>query len=861
MFRNLSIRKKLIIGVLFASMLPLAIAMLYIVDNTEKWLYQDHTKNALLLLQQTAGHVDHSLLENAQNLANMIAADERLVNVDESISQYINYDPKTFSYSDSESERQITQYFKTIHDTHDLITFVSFGTEFGGYIEYPLFKPSGSYDPRRRPWYVNAVANENTLISEPYETQMTKELVISVDSVVRKESETVGVVSLTISLDNIMHDISRISYGKTGSIFILSPSGNFINSPNHPDWLMENADEKGLIPFSSIREKNYTSYEGQLNSIDKVFYVYISPLSGWQYVAVMDKSELLEHSRSLTGILWTILLIVSLIILSLILILSSYISNPILLLSQIIKRMAVFEFTGYEKKNFQNFTEKNDEIGEIARALQGMERNFIELIENLDIMDDEIKGIRIDDAEVKRLNLSSDNPFNHIALSINGLLEKVTTYVEKIKDQNDQIDYLADHDPLTNLPNRRSFHRKLENTLSLGESGTVILLDMDNFKSINDSLGHVFGDKVLKIIADKLISTVSADVFVSRFGGDEFLILHKSNESVQQYIQILYSMFDEIMFIDENEIKVEFSMGVSRFPEDADDIEHIIMYADLALYDVKNTGKNGYAFFNDTMASHLQFKLDIKSLLHTAMDYNGFKMVYQPQIRLSNGEIVGFEALLRFKDYSISPSDFIRIAEENGLIIPIGRLVTSMVIQQVKAWRQKGIHVKPIAINFSGLQINDMTYSEFLIKTLTEYEVSTDAIYIEITEHIFLENKDAAVRFLNGLRQSGIKIAVDDFGAEYSSLSYLASLPIDILKFDRELIVRLLDDKKSDVMAKLIAFVHSLNLSIIAEGIETRDHALILKASGCDVVQGYYFSKPIEAHEVERIHEKKFFVD
>lgn len=861
MLRGLSIRRKLIVSVLIASFIPLSLGILYIISSTESWLYKDHTKNSLMLLQQTAEHVDHSLLNNAQNLADMIASDERLINVSQDINAYTNFDPTTFVLKTSESERLITQFFKTIHTSHDLMTFISFGTEFGGYIEYPQFNPSAPYDPRIRPWYINAKANENTTISEPYETQVTKELVISVDSVVKNASEIVGVVSLTISLDNLMHDISKISYGETGTIYILSPSGNFINSPQYPEWLLKSPEDLNLEPFLLTKEKNYNAYEGKLNGIDKVFYVYISPVSGWQFIAVIDKTELLTHSKSLTGVLWMILFVVSITTVILMLFISNYITAPILNLSQIIMKMAAFKFADYEKKDFQSFASQQDEIGEIARSLQGMERNFIELIDNLDIMDDEIRSIKIDDASINRLNLSANNPFNHIALSINGLLDKVSSYVTKIKDQSEQIDFLADHDPLTNLPNRRSFQRELEKTLNSASSGFVILLDMDNFKSINDSLGHVFGDKVLRIIADKLSSTINSDVFVSRFGGDEFLILYKSKQPVDQYISSLYEMFNEIMFVDENEINVEFSMGLSKFPEDANDIEHIIMYADLALYDVKSTGKNRYAFFNGTMASHLQFKLEVKSLLHMAIDFDGFKVVYQPQVNLTNGDIVGYEALLRFKDYSISPSDFIRIAEENGLIIPIGRLVTKKVIEQIKRWTDMGINVKPIAINFSGLQINDTTYNDFLLKTLDENGVLTDSIYIEITEHILLENKESAIKFLNNLRQSGIKIAVDDFGAEYSSLSYLATLPLDIIKFDRELNIRLLDSQKSDVMAKLIAFVHSLNLTIIAEGIETREHALILKASGCDIIQGYYFSKPLEVSEVEQIHNKTYFVD
>ncbi|HAS73154.1 MAG TPA: hypothetical protein DCS67_03320, partial [Clostridiales bacterium UBA8960] len=669
---GLSIRRKLIISVLLASLIPLSLGIIYIVKSTESWLYKDHTKNSLLLLQQTAEHVDHSLLINAQNLTDMIASDERLIHVSHDINQYTDFDPLTFDMNTSESEASISRFFKAIYDTHKLMTFISFGTEFGGYIEYPQFNPSAPYDPRVRPWYINAKMNAHTLISEPYETQVTKELVISVDSVVMNEAEFIGVVSLTISLDNLMHDISKISYGETGTIYILSPSGRFINSPQHPEWLLKSPDTLNLEPFKRIKEKNYSTYEDKINGTEKVFYVYISPTSGWQYVATIDKTELLAHSRSLIAVLWTILAVVGGITIGLMLFISNYITTPILNLSQIIMKMAAFKFSDYEKKDFQNFALQKDEIGEIARSLQGMEQNFIELIDNLDIIDEEIQSITIDDASINRLNLSIDNPFNHIALSINGLLDKVSSYVTQIKDQNDQIDFLADHDPLTNLPNRRSFHRELEKALELGTSGYVILLDMDNFKSINDSLGHVFGDKVLKIIADKLTHTSNADIFVSRFGGDEFLILHKCKQPVTDYIHSLYRLFNEVMFIDENEIKVEFSMGISKFPEDAYDIEHIIMYADLALYEVKNTGKNRYAFFNETMASHLQFKLEVKSLLHSAIENDGFKVVYQPQINLNDGEIVGYEALLRFKDYSISPSDFIRIAEENGLIIPVG---------------------------------------------------------------------------------------------------------------------------------------------------------------------------------------------
>ena len=482
----------------------------------------------------------------------------------------------------------------------------------------------------------------------------------------------------------------------------------------------------------------------------------------------------------------------------------------------------------------------------------------------------EIQNIKVDENVVHQITLSNDNPFNGIANSVNGLLRKVHSYVTQIKDfnaeistkndlltaseeeliaqleeinfQKEKIHFLADHDPLTNLPNRRRFHEKLNHALNAKKRGAVLMLDMDNFKSINDTLGHIFGDKVLQITADLLSTFTSPSTFISRFGGDEFLVLTEFDDEtshLDRLIDTINQVFDQVFVIDDNDIKVDFSMGVSIFPDDSTNMEQIIMNADLALYEIKNNGKNGFAYFNQTMSSHLKYRLDVKAILLHALENDGFKMVYQPQVDLRTGETMGFEALVRLKYHTLSPGEFIRIAEENGLIIPIGRMITKLVIAQISLWLQNGYSSKPVSINFSALQINDFTYTDYLFELLTTYQVKPELIVIEITEHFFLENRDATIDFMNDLRTKGVKIAVDDFGTEYSSLSYLAVLPIDMLKFDRDLNLRLLNYPNADVMKNLIAFVHSLNLEIVAEGIEDFDHVQKLIESGCDSLQGF----------------------
>jgi len=889
MRNRFSIRRKLMVSTLLGCLVPFIAGFFAIQTQTEQWLYTSNLEHTQVILQQAAEHVDQAILGNMKGLTALVAADKRLLHADTGLTRYMDFSPELLTQQKSPSELEIRAFFGSILENYPLIAFISFGSIDGGYVEYPDFKPTTSYDPRERGWYKGALVSRGAFISEPYETKVSKELVISVDDTVEGDEGIIGVVSLTIRLDSIMDYIGGIDVGKTGYINIISPGGRFISSPSNPEWLMKSVEEMEEPFLNDLLSHASQSFEGRIGNSEKVFTLHISPSSGWKYLSVTDRSEVLNHSRSLSGTLILVFLAIAVLIILLMLIIARRITHPILTLAQIIEKMANFDFDSYEHKKIDSFLKYRDEIGTISTALSGMQNNFLELKSSMDDMDGQIKGIQVEEQSLKRLVLSKGNPFRSVSDSVNGLLDKVSSYLarireynteisrknellvsseekllaqlEEINSQKDHIHYLANHDPLTDLPNRRSFQRVLRDALTSQEKGAVILLDMDNFKSVNDTLGHLFGDKLLIAISRRLAENAAPNTFVTRFGGDEFLILFQSQRhapDLNTYINRLKALFDMPFPIEGLDIRVEFSMGIARFPDDSDNIEHAIMYADLAMYEVKKRGKNNHAFFTGAMAAHLRFRQETKALLKEALAQDGFKLVYQPQVRLSDGQVEGYEALLRLKDNPMSPGVFIRIAEEEGLILPIGRMVARMAVEQMRAWNDKGLPAKPISLNYSALQLEDIGFAAYLLDLLKTHHVSAEYLQLEITEHIFLENKTEAIRFLGGLRRHGIRIAVDDFGSEYSSLSYLSTLPIDTLKFDRELNLRLLDHEEPSVMEKLIAFVHSLHLRIVAEGVENPAHVRTLRDGGCDVIQGYCFSRPMDAAEVENTYDRVY---
>ncbi|WKY48816.1 ABC transporter substrate binding protein [Eubacteriaceae bacterium ES3] len=438
---------------------------------------------------------------------------------------------------------------------------------------------------------------------------------------------------------------------------------------------------------------------------------------------------------------------------------------------------------------------------------------------------------------------------------IHGLLIDST----KIKEQEAYIEYLAAHDYLTNLPNRHQFLNRLNQALKDNVSGAVILFDVDNFKSINDSLGHVYGDLLLKSIAERLRYFQNESVMVARFGGDEFLVLYLGSENcseISKFAETIRSVFKEGVVIDGVESYFSISMGITCFPRDSRNINQLIMNADTAMYKIKRNGKNDLIFFHENMNQEMKDKHDTEIILREAIKNDGFKLLYQPQISSESGEIISFEALIRLKNYQIRPDIFIGVAEETGLIVEIGRWVAKETVNQMKIWQEKGFSSKAVAINFSIKQLRDSGYIDYLNQMLSERSLDPSLIEIEITENILLENNSDTFDFLNELKNSGFRIALDDFGTGYASFNYLTYIPVDKVKLDKSINDKFLKHENSAVIESLINLVHSLKLEITAEGIETWDKYAKLRASNCDYIQGYLFSRPLEPEKIEEIYNK-----
>lgn len=442
---------------------------------------------------------------------------------------------------------------------------------------------------------------------------------------------------------------------------------------------------------------------------------------------------------------------------------------------------------------------------------------------------------------------------------IHGILMDTT----KMKEQEDYIAYLATHDYLTMLPNRMSFLEKLSDILSTGRPGAVLLFDIDNFKEINDTQGHVYGDEILKKIADRLDRIAHEKMFVSRLGGDEFLILIENtndHQEIEDLALIIKKAFDESFILEGRTNYINISMGITCFPEDSKDINQIIMNADTAMYHVKHSGKNNYTFYHSEMKNAMNTRIEIEAILREALETDGFKLLYQPQIDLLTGQIHGFEALLRLKYHNIRPDQFIPVAEDTGLIIGIGRWVAKAAIEQFATWREKGLGEKTIAINYSSKQLRDKEFITYLTQLIKTNEVKPELIEIEITESILLENDSETMSFLQGLKDLGFRIALDDFGTGYSSLNYLTYIPVNKVKLDKTINDKFLNLKNNKVMDSLILLAHSLKLKITAEGIEEWDQYLQLKRGGCDFIQGYLFSKPLDSLAAEEIFNEIFLM-
>ena len=436
---------------------------------------------------------------------------------------------------------------------------------------------------------------------------------------------------------------------------------------------------------------------------------------------------------------------------------------------------------------------------------------------------------------------------------LKGANKELENTIGRLQISEAYITHMAEHDALTELYNRRKFVEFLGSQLNSGKTGSVLLLDIDNFKNINDTLGHVYGDKVLVSVSKGLLEAVEGNAYVFRFGGDEFIVLMTDvtdTDSIDRCIENIVHHLDLGNEVEQIKNHITASIGVARYPENGNTVEELLLKADIAMYSAKKSGKNKRQFFFEDLISNFENRINIENRLRGALESDEFMIYYQPIIDARTGDISSFEALLRLKDLSMSPSEFIPIAEENGMIVPIGKWVIKEVLDQLKKWKEDGFEIKPVAINLSPRQIYDSTISDFVEEELTLRGIEPYMIEIEITESVLIDNKEENMKVLSALKKLGIVISLDDFGTGYSSLNYLTYMPVDKIKLDKSLKDRFIDMEDTKMVDGLISIAHGLNLEVVVEGVEEAGEFDKLVATNCDYMQGYCFGRPSPANQV-----------
>jgi diguanylate cyclase (GGDEF)-like protein/PAS domain S-box-containing protein len=438
-----------------------------------------------------------------------------------------------------------------------------------------------------------------------------------------------------------------------------------------------------------------------------------------------------------------------------------------------------------------------------------------------------------------------------------GIVHDIT---ERKRDE-ERMDFLARFDALTGLPNRSQLKERLRYSLSLAKHGNgqlaLMFIDLDRFKDINDTLGHSVGDTLLVELSQRLRRSLRDEDTISRLGGDEFIVLLPNTDAqgAEHVAQKLLEVVTKAYQIEAYDLNVTASMGIAIYPEDGADLETLSRNADAAMYRAKQDGRNGYCFFTREMQARSARDLQLINALRHALDRHEFSLHYQPQIALADGRLTGAEALLRWQHPqlgAISPAEFIPVAEDCGLILPIGEWVLRDAVQQAKIWHDGGLKDLVISVNLSAVQFRHPDLPELITRILAQAELPPSCLSLELTERVTMNDPQAAIAVMNKLHERGVYLAIDDFGTGYSSLSYLKKFKVTKLKIDQSFVRDISTDAEDKaIVSAIIQMSKSLGLQTIAEGVETIEQLAFLREQGCDEAQGYYYSKPLPVDQFE----------
>lgn len=633
-----------------------------------------------------------------------------------------------------------------------------------------------------------------------------------------KEGSIIGYIVSTLSISHFRDFLDSIVVGDTGFGMVLDKKGEIIFHPNQKliGTNINNDKLKSLINdyYSGIISKSDSFLYG-FEAVDYAYGYAVIPELDWVILVQQRVSEIINLARIIFYVLiWTILILVLFLIL-----LSDKIAKiytyPIIELKDTMRTASDGDL------NIQSNLKSKNEFGELSRSLN------------------------------KMLHIIRGN-YNELS----AMHEELVTNEDQLRSNYNRIEYLAYHDLLTQLPNKMAFIERMNTTL-LSSPGSnkvhgVYFIDLDNFKTINDTLGHDYGDILLSQMAIKLQSLTSSDDILARAGGDEFLIFRENLESEAAALEFAASIIDSFKSpcnLNGEMIHVSMSIGISLYPKNGLNYQSLIKNADIAMYKSKDSGKSRFTLFDRSMEEELNRNALILEVLRHAIAAKEIYVNYQPQISIKNNKMVGFEALMRIHNKKLgelSPIEFIPIAEESGLIIELGEWILREACTFNKSLENMGYDNLIVSVNISSLQMKRSGFIDMVASILKETKLTPNRLELEITESIIVSSISDVSFLLKALQEIGVRISLDDFGTGYSSLNYLTNMPINTLKIDKTFIDNISKSKKDSCIADaIIRLAHSIDLEVIAEGVEDNDQLTVLKNKKCDMIQGYIFSKPL----------------
>ena len=777
-----------------------------------------------------------------------------------------------------DEDPKIRETLDTYIQLHPELEAVFVGTDQGGAMGSPIFlNLSTTYDPRNRPWYEQAMKNKGkVIITDVFLSSATNNVVVSVAKTV---NDGHGVVGVNVRLKSLFDIVMGIKIGNQGYAILHDKTKKVIVHPMLPPG--------SNLPALPVYDSVYDSESGTLEYINPVdgkpkrMVFTTNALTGWKLLGTWYEDEVKQEAAAILKITISVIAVAVLIGAVIVFVTMRSLPSPMLERKyQILYEHAPLAILLLDEKArihdvnpiaLRMFDMTADEIQQRDfPSLLGLnDRNsFISQSEN-GLLNQKIAGrefIILKSSQEQRL-VSAESEF--ITISGEQFQYVILRDITESRDAEQRIAYLAYHDELTGLSNRSMFHRQLTAALNqINEDGfsiAVLLLDLDRFKLINDTKGHHAGDLLLKHVAIQLMKNAPSEMKIARLGGDEFAMFVpgiENDEQLHQLAQYILNGLKSPFMYESDSYYITASLGICLAPGYGDSSEVLLKHADIAMYAAKTSGRDRYQIYSPQLTQPDGTRLSMETRLREAIESNEFELYYQPQIDMESREIMGVEALIRWmspEEGVVSPAEFIPLAEELGLIIPIGRWVLMQACTDMKKWIGTGLPPMTVSVNISPVQFRNEQFLSELETILAQTGIDPNLLCLEITESTALENQKYSMRVCQEIVNLNVRLSIDDFGTGYSSFSLLKQLQFDAVKIDRSFVQGIArNDHDAAIIKAIIAMAHGLNQRVVAEGIEEAEQWDKLMEMKCDFVQGYYISKPIPEKELVEFILKRF---